>query len=617
MGGIKIFATQSKSVSKNIFIHNEIIIPILGGAINKTNIAQIQGDDEGVNISAQNDVLCELTTQYWAWKNIDLNYYGFCHYRRFFSFNPKPLKNDDWKIVNCLFANNETKEKLLLDNLEQMEKTISEFDILIPEVIDLKNVGYASIYEQFMKTPYMKIEALDLTLQIIRESFPDYYDAAREYIYGQKFYPFNMFIMRKELFHEYSKWLFDVLEKLIDKLDMRNFSIQSRRIPAHIGERLLGVYLTYLFKNQPFLKIKELQVGFIHNVIMEEEVKQVFKNSIPIVMAANEFFTPILSAALYSLCESSGEHNYDIVILERDISTKTKKRLQSIFDNKDNFSLRFCNVASRIDSYDLFISQLISVETYYRFLIPELFQNYSKILYLDGDIIVKKDVAELFNYDIGENLIGACHDITCAGLVNGFDEESYQYCKNKMRLKNPLAQFNAGVMIMNLNEIRANFTTEYMLDFAEEGKFKFWDQDVLNILFEGKVKWLDSAWNYFADEKDGWRGRINQYAPKELYELYERAGKNPYIYHFAGNEKPWFDPSYEYAEVFWGYLRKTPFYEIMLQRRMIDTSCYFIEQRSKEEVEPLRHLVKRILNVVFPFGTFRGTVVRKVAKIIH
>ena len=95
--------------------------------------------------------------------------------------------------------------------------------------------------------------------------------------------------MRKELFHEYSKWLFDVLEKLIDKLDMRNFSIQSRRIPAHIGERLLGVYLTYLFKNQPFLKIKELQVGFIHNVIMEEEVKQVFKNSIPIVMAANEF----------------------------------------------------------------------------------------------------------------------------------------------------------------------------------------------------------------------------------------------------------------------------------------------------------------------------------------
>ena len=219
----------------------------------------------------------------------------------------------------------------------------------------------------------------------------------------------------------------------------------------------------------------------------------------------------------------------------------------------------------------------------------------------------------MFNNDIGKNLIGACHDVTCAGLVNGFDEESYQYCKNKMKLKNPLEQFNAGVMIMNLEEIRANFTTEYMLKFAEDGKFKFWDQDVLNILFEGKVKWLDSAWNYFVDEKDGWRGKINQFAPKELYELYENAGKNPYIYHFAGNEKPWFDPYYEHAEVFGSYLRKTPFYEIMLQRRMVDTSCYFINQ-NKEEVEPLRHIAKRILKAIFPYESFRGKIVRKIAK---
>ncbi|MEY8222093.1 DUF4422 domain-containing protein [Enterocloster aldenensis] len=613
MKRIKIFATQSQSISENVFIQNKIITPILGGAKNKKNIAQLQGDDEGDNISAQNDVLCELTTQYWAWKNIDVDYYGFCHYRRFFSFNPNHLESDDWKIVNCSFANIETKKRLFLDNLKQMEKVISGYDILTPEVVDLKQVGYGSIYEQFVKTPFMKAEALDLTLQIIRESFPEYYCAAKKYIYGQKFYPFNMFIMRKELFCEYSKWLFDVLEKLTTKLDMRNYSIQNRRIPAHIGERLLGVYFTYLLEKQPLLKIKELQVGFIHNVIIEEEVKPIFKESIPIVMAANDFFTPILSAALCSLIESSGKHNYDIVILERDIAAKTKERLQSLFRNKDNFSLRFYNVGSRIDSYDLFISQLISVETYYRFLIPELFPNYSKIVYLDGDIIVKKDIAELFNNDIGKNLIGACHDVTCAGLVNGFDEESYQYCKNKMKLKNPLEQFNAGVMIMNLEEIRANFTTEYMLKFAEDGKFKFWDQDVLNILFEGKVKWLDSAWNYFVDEKDGWRGKINQFAPKELYELYENAGKNPYIYHFAGNEKPWFDPYYEHAEVFWSYLRKTPFYEIMLQRRMVDTSCYFINQ-NKEEVEPLRHIAKRILKAIFPYESFRGKIVRKIAK---
>ena len=57
MKRIKIFATQSQSISENVFIQNKIITPILGGAKNKKNIAQLQGDDEGDNISAQNPIL--------------------------------------------------------------------------------------------------------------------------------------------------------------------------------------------------------------------------------------------------------------------------------------------------------------------------------------------------------------------------------------------------------------------------------------------------------------------------------------------------------------------------------------------------------------------------------
>ena len=101
------------------------------------------------------------------------------------------------------------------------------------------------------------------------------------------------------------------------------------------------------------------------------------------------------------------QNHYDIVVLESDLTSKTKKRLQDLLRDRDNISLRFCNVASMIDSYDLYISNLITVETYYRFLIPELFEKYDKVLYLDGDLIIKQDISKLFQIDIGDHLVGA------------------------------------------------------------------------------------------------------------------------------------------------------------------------------------------------------------------
>ncbi len=610
MGNIKIFATQSESKDRNVFIKNDVIIPVLGGAAYKENKGNIQGDNVGENISSLNDIYCELTTQYWAWKNIDCDYYGFCHYRRFFSFYPKNVKKDDWNLIQCAYANDQSIQKLGLAQTKRMEKVIRQYDVITPLVVNLEKTGFNSVYEQFAQTPYMKAEILDLTIRMIREEYPKYYSAAKKYLYGHYFYPFNMFIMSKKLFYEYSSWLFEILDKLVENMEMEQYSTQSRRIPAHIAERLFGVYLTYLKETDFNLKIRELPVGFIQNMDQPIKITPAFpKNNIPIVMASNDFFAPILSAALCSLAEHIFEHNfYDIVILESDLQNKTKQRLRKLLKGKRNISLRFCNVSSIIDNYDLYVSHLITVETYYRFLIPELFDKYDKVLYLDGDLIIRQDVGKLFQIDIQDSLVGACFDITCAGLVNGFDEESYLYCKNKMKLKNPVKQFNAGVMIMNLKEFRRTYTTEYMLRFAEKGKFKFWDQDALNILCEGRICWLDSAWNYFADERNGWRGRINQYAPEKLYKRYQKAGENPYIYHFAGNEKPWFDPNYEYAEIFWHYMRKSNFYEVMIHRR--------IYEMTSMPIRDLRHFVKCILLAFLPENRFYGKAVRRLYRLI-
>ena len=60
-------------------------------------------DDEGENISDKNPMYCELTAQYWAWKNLDADYYGFCHYRRYFNFSDTVYEEDPWgNVLDCL-----------------------------------------------------------------------------------------------------------------------------------------------------------------------------------------------------------------------------------------------------------------------------------------------------------------------------------------------------------------------------------------------------------------------------------------------------------------------------------------------------------------------------------
>ena len=69
---------------------NDLLFPIqVGAAISNNRLEGMLHDDEGDNISAKNKSYCELTAQYWAWKNDEADYYGFFHYRRYFSF-PQP-----------------------------------------------------------------------------------------------------------------------------------------------------------------------------------------------------------------------------------------------------------------------------------------------------------------------------------------------------------------------------------------------------------------------------------------------------------------------------------------------------------------------------------------------
>ena len=566
MSKIKIYV----ACHKECFIpKHDLFYPIqVGTSLTEKKIPNFLYDNEGENISQKNKMYCELTAQYWVWKNVpDLDYYGFFHYRRYFNFSEQRFDTNPFNDAIVNYLDDSVVEKLGLQK-ENLEKIISNYDLIIPEFVNLRkwDKNLKSIRHQYEITPYQYKEDLDVMLDIIKEKYPEFYNIANYYLDKSPVgYFCNMFIMKKELFQQYSEWLFTILEEHEKRRDYKNYSVAGYRVSGYLGERLFGIYCTWL-KQQQNIKILETQRTLFQNVEINQMPTPAFnKNNIAVALAANDYFAPYMAVTLQSIVEnSSDKNNYDILILTSDITADNKNRIESITASKSNFKIRYINPAPKIEGYDFFIRGHFALETYYRLVLPELLKDYTKVLYLDSDMIVKVDVAELFNENIDGYLLAACHDADTAGLYNGAQPDKKKYTDEILKLKEPYQYFQAGTILFNLEEFRNAYSTKEILEFSSKEKWQLLDQDILNKLCEGRVKFIDMSWNVMVDFK---RIRIKEYislAPKWLYDMYMEARKNPKIIHYAGPEKPWYVPDMDMADEFWKYARKNPFYEIIL-----------------------------------------------------
>ena len=131
-------------------VSSEIITPVLCGAVyDKEHTKSMQGDNQGENISEKRINLGEFTVEYWMWKNIKADYYGLCHYRRYFSFsNVAGNRNGDNHIFE-LFLDNRVVKKYMMNNDEKIKSLCREYEIIIPEPTDVTNVP---IFDAEIKT---------------------------------------------------------------------------------------------------------------------------------------------------------------------------------------------------------------------------------------------------------------------------------------------------------------------------------------------------------------------------------------------------------------------------------------------------------------------------------
>ncbi|MCL2242935.1 MAG: glycosyltransferase family 8 protein [Treponema sp.] len=285
------------------------------------------------------------------------------------------------------------------------------------------------------------------------------------------------------------------------------------------------------------------------------------KSDIPIVFAANNYYVPYMATMIQSVMETAGhEKQYVFYILHQEIDDNNMELLKKQISNFHQFSIKFINVSSYISKYNLYVSRHITVESYFRLLIPELLPEYKKAVYLDGDMICCTDIAELFNINIEKYLLASVRD-TAVALYYSKKEENYLKSRHQilLKLKNPDEYFNGGMCLFNIELFRNTISTKELIELAASRQWPVHDQDVLNYLADSKVLLLPYHWNCMTMP-------LAEYLPKHLFDNYCDAKNNPKIIHFNA-VKPW--NCYTYItnfELFWKHATRTPFSGAVIDR---------------------------------------------------
>ena len=560
---IKIFTTYK---DKHKIIETDIIKPIqTGRAVAGEVFEDMLGDDTGDNISRLNTFFCELSAIYWVWKNYDKaanpDYVGFMHYRRHFLFGNKNYKPDFYGLVKFTQIDENYFENDLTND-ENIRKIICGNDAIIPNPINIQDEAINN-YAHYQK--YHNIKDLEKAYEIIKEKYPEYEDIINEYNNSHFAYFLDMFIFKKEIFFRYCEWLFSILFELKKHIDIYSQNQYQRRALGFISERLTGIFFLKLYKEN--CKIKTLPVSFIENTEVVENEKS---NAVAVVVSSSNEYIPYLSVFLQSLTEHCNPQNvYEINILEQNITNENKKKIiQQISNN--NIKVNFVNMKQSLQKFNkLCEDRHFTVDTYSRFFIPKLLPQYDKCLYLDIDMLVLADVKELFDTDMEGNSIGACRDAIMNGLYEQNRAYMQKYFKETLNMDSPQNYFQGGVSIMNCEKMRRENTMENLINLALSKKVLFVDQCITNMYFKNDIKYIDMSWNYEIEHFNAKKIYLVERMPLNIMQQYLQAKANPKIIHYAGDRKPWTYPDEEYAEIWWSYARKTPFYEEILKRMTI------------------------------------------------
>lgn len=562
---IKIFTCCHKECPT---INTNYIEPIHAGkALSKLELNMV-GDNTGENISERNPYWCELTVLYWMWKNVEADYYGLFHYRRYLSFSGNIgifTKIDDEEI-----------NKFGWDD-SSIENVCKKYDILTSPIWPIHPVGMPenimTSYDFYASEHFSK--DLDIVLDIIEEKYPETFDSIKSALAENKMFFANMMIMKKEYFHAYMEWLFDILFEAERRIDISSYDSYQKRIWGFLAERLANCYLKYLIDNNKNIKIKHLEMakGYFdsysiniekvkHNILLQREkaINFLIPNRIQVAFCIDNNYSKYCGVALKSLLENIN-FNQEItvhIINDGSINDENRLKFNSMLANYPNAEINFVDIdSSQFDNLPN-NRKHISIATYFRLKMHKFLPlEVKKVIYMDSDIIVCDNIAYLWQFDLGGKLLAGTYDE--GGIMQ----------QRRLHLPVNHPYFNAGITILNLEKMRAINADNFFMKCYENNKdiITLQDQDILNIASIDDLAIFDLRWNA--------NGRL--YVFNDLERMYskEMALKsvyNPGILHFTDAKKPWkyVVCGHPLKELYFEYLDRTPWKQGSLIRYAVN-----------------------------------------------
>lgn len=293
-------------------------------------------------------------------------------------------------------------------------------------------------------------------------------------------------------------------------------------------------------------------------------------SEIPIFFAVDDGYCPFLAVAIQSLIDNcSEEYTYLIKILHTDIREENKKKIAKY--ERRNVDIEFVDLNYYIKKVKdkLYTRDYYSKTTYFRLFLPNLYPQYDKALYLDSDIVILDDIARLYNIDMGDNLVAAAPD----DVIQTFPVFQ-TYVEKVVGVADYRNYFNAGILLMNLHQLRRFKFQEKFLYLLDKIKFSVaQDQDYLNRMCKGRVKLFEKEWNRMPIANAGIKP------------------ENVKLVHYNLAFKPWHFEDILYKEFFWMYAQETEYFGVIQSIR----ENYTEEERfrDRQSQERLMKLAKK------------------------
>jgi hypothetical protein len=607
---------------------NALFLPVEGGAALHAQHPGYQRDDERENISEKNPFYSELSVIYWGWKNVEADYCGLMHYRRYLSFSDKryPVSRDGRKMILLPAVSQSIYAEYGLTDEEKMRQIIEANDIIVAES---QNVGQIMTphhtrrhtvhghYEDH-ENVITKMSDINLTLEIAKKKFPKVAKSIDDYMAQKWYLGYNMFILKKPLYDDLCAFMFDTLFEVEKQINIQNYGQQMARVYGYLAEILSSIYIYHLRKTQPDLKVAEKQMIFIKNADSNDALNPI-EDAVPIVFNLTSSKAvrrhPVLFLPSFKtfLEQVSPQKKYDVLIAYHDrwLSDFFKAEIQRMAAEHDAVTLRFVNFENEL--YKLGISRNGDLEI--RFLAAWIFPKYQSILMFEWSCLFFEDPSTVFSIGIDENKwIGASQDLFIEGQLNDYIPQKRKLFERVGIKRENL--HNGDVMYLNLEKQRDKSSVSK----ATEGATKISGERHLTLaekttcFFGDKIDSIPQKWNYVLETDEG-MGYMLSLAPLRLYQDFQKVKRyHEGIGHFEEYAINRFSET-QFSSYYWGVAKKIPTYPLLL-RYAFKTRKSGPELRDKLlQIAPEESAFRRFTEILLPRDSKRRTFIRRIFRI--